>query len=912
MDCKGPPFLPPETALTDAHYGQAHTVLLDGRVAIESGLEGLEDIALPTRNDNELTTWRRMSTSSTSSSTSSSEQEQNPLLNEISSGPEQDFWSALFGGPSRNGTGSATTIADLLRGVEDGVTTEEDGSAIPIGTTISSQRQPSSEAGLRPRAISPAELMSGVQEDGFFPSFTLHEDGTVAGINLPQQPVRFVKSFTAAAASGGFLGLAGTTVGCRKEVSFWDNVLRLQEIQQALLQRTSTSKRRPSSATTSGGGARANAVYWTLSLAPPPASPHYKPNKRSSLRVGGEVPHLVSHVVQIMRKDKDAQAAEVDVYYAQAALRDKYVNAARHEFLLYNPQLCGVDLLTGISSNWLAVVDTRSVGLTLPRFLFDRFVAQLDLQAGLHCVDMQKGHSTVPTLVLRQGQGRVMKSEHAFPCHLRDDTLSAADLTKPAFLPTLSFALNDLNMRTPDRRLELPLSHLFYREGPMPHQGSGGKWVLAVAPLQNEQSVSDYADGDGLEQDTSHAFTPDMAASHIGVGSLALSAFEGIVFDGANRRIGIAIDRNQVKTTSRSSSFLAGLMKQRGQQSLQQMKLSRLPTLRPYRSANKAASKGSSDAATRFATTMINDVLSSILFGGAENLQHRGQGEAASSKNEGGAKDRSSTPTNNDFGDAAQLLNAAAGEDITTSSAGVGENPSVQELVSKLFDFSSSGPRKLDAEDATSSAQRSLNKRRKEELRHRTSSRRRTSSSQGRTEWTRFRNFFAFLSGRPPGIETFVPYVSHRRRLSSSSLAVFADSSEDQSILAPDVVATGATEDETLLAGTASRSTISSTMSMNSRHLEEQRRLAESENGMCRAAPVCNRGQERLDPALNECVDPDCGAYFFAVLNDETKTCEVHFLLKPLLVTIVLALAVTEIAGHLFYSRELLARCQNL
>jgi len=39
---------------------------------------------------------------------------------------------------------------------------------------------------------------------------------------------------------------------------------------------------------------------------------------------------------------------------------------------MYNPTLCGTSLLAGRSSNWLVVVDTRSVGITIPLWFSSR------------------------------------------------------------------------------------------------------------------------------------------------------------------------------------------------------------------------------------------------------------------------------------------------------------------------------------------------------------------------------------------------------------------------------------------------------------------------------------------------------------------------------------------------------------
>merc|ERR1712194_784381 len=54
-------------------------------------------------------------------------------------------------------------------------------------------------------------------------------------------------------------------------------------------------------------------------------------------------------------------------------------------------------------------------------------------------------------------------------------------------------------------------------------------WVLALSPFRSEV-IPDYNDQDGFAQDIEDTFTPDMLSSHISFGSLAVSAFPGLLF----------------------------------------------------------------------------------------------------------------------------------------------------------------------------------------------------------------------------------------------------------------------------------------------------------------------------------------------------------------------------------------------
>ena len=74
----------------------------------------------------------------------------------------------------------------------------------------------------------------------------------------------------------------------------------------------------------------------------------------------------------------------------------------------------------------------------------------------------------------------------------------------------------------------------------------------------------------------------------------------------------------------------------------------------------------------------------------------------------------------------------------------------------------------------------------------------------------------------------------------------------------------------------------------------------------CAATALCLAGSEqRYDAALNRCEDPDCGLYFFGTLDEATKTCRVHPVALPLLVTFVFLLAAAELLVEAYYRERI-------
>merc|ERR1719263_2520213 len=73
-----------------------------------------------------------------------------------------------------------------------------------------------------------------------------------------------------------------------------------------------------------------------------------------------------------------------------------------HEFLMYHPKVCGIDLLYNTSSNWLTVIDTSGPCLTFPAFLFDRLRSRMPLKCPFSEGELSLGRLCTPD---REAQG---------------------------------------------------------------------------------------------------------------------------------------------------------------------------------------------------------------------------------------------------------------------------------------------------------------------------------------------------------------------------------------------------------------------------------------------------------------------------------------------------------------------------
>lgn len=69
------------------------------------------------------------------------------------------------------------------------------------------------------------------------------------------------------------------------------------------------------------------------------------------------------------------------------------------------------------------------------------------------------------------------------------------------------------------------------------------------------------------------------------------------------------------------------------------------------------------------------------------------------------------------------------------------------------------------------------------------------------------------------------------------------------------------------------------------------------------AVPTCI-GNQRYDPALNECTNPECSSFFLSTLNEEKGECEWSSFVAPTMYSIILALLVGEIISLKLKSRS--------
>ena len=100
-----------------------------------------------------------------------------------------------------------------------------------------------------------------------------------------------------------------------------------------------------------------------------------------------------------------------------------------------------MDLFQGIGSNWMTVIDTRSIGLTLPIFLWKRVMAQLNRigPAGLDCTEAGDDHNVDPHFFSGQN---LLKREGNSGWHRGADIASSSHvqnaLTHCSFVKTLT------------------------------------------------------------------------------------------------------------------------------------------------------------------------------------------------------------------------------------------------------------------------------------------------------------------------------------------------------------------------------------------------------------------------------------------------------------------------------------------
>lgn len=235
--------------------------------------------------------------------------------------------------------------------------------------------------------------------------------------------------------TNGILGASGPSLGCRNQ-TLWAAVLRA----------SSASK-------------------FALDLMPPPQANVQDARGKSRVVLN-----------KIDPKYKDA------IIWSQPKQTGDDMNDGMHEFLIYRPHVCGVDLLYNKSSNWLAVLDTSGPCLSMPPFLFDAIMTHLPVKC--------------PFVVGQPSQGRLCSPDRS-------------RLVGNVTLPTLYFQLEDDQQPAPPR-VHLPLERMVFTQ-------------TSSAGQSQELLCLARADSDFRSQ------TADMMYSHIAFGSLVVAAMYTVV-----------------------------------------------------------------------------------------------------------------------------------------------------------------------------------------------------------------------------------------------------------------------------------------------------------------------------------------------------------------------------------------------
>lgn len=237
----------------------------------------------------------------------------------------------------------------------------------------------------------------------------------------------------------GVLGASGPTLSCRNE-SVWHVLMQ-----------------------------RLKATSFALDLHPPP---------QAKIRGDAARSGIVFHHI-----DKSFLGRLV---WSQPKQTGDVYNDGTPNFLLYHPSVCGVDLLSNTSSNWLAVVDTSGPCLALPDFLFDRLRSHVPLSCPFAIGELSFGRLCSPP---RSGGRRIT-------------------------LPSLNFQLQDLQEPEPES-ISFPLERLVF--------SNGTEELLCLTRADVEPGTNSI----------------ELMDNHISFGSLAVSAFYMVV-NMSNSSIGMA------------------------------------------------------------------------------------------------------------------------------------------------------------------------------------------------------------------------------------------------------------------------------------------------------------------------------------------------------------------------------------
>lgn len=252
--------------------------------------------------------------------------------------------------------------------------------------------------------------------------------------------------------AGGILGGSGRTLSCRN-TTLWSQLLE-----------------------------REGVTRFALDLQPPPNATIRDQDKG-----------------RIVFNDLDPRYRD-RLVWSQPKQTGDIIDDGMHEMLLYKMEVCGVDLLFNISSNWLTVIDTSGPCLMFPPFLFDRLMTRIPMDCPFGPGEKSLGRLCQPK---RNGEQK---------------------------LPSLSFAMEDARDPVPSR-LNLPLERLVFRN-------ASGHELLCVARDDTDTSEP----------------TADMMYSHIAFGSMAVTAFYTVV-DLLNHTVGFATKGN-VETESSEASCI--------------------------------------------------------------------------------------------------------------------------------------------------------------------------------------------------------------------------------------------------------------------------------------------------------------------------------------------------------------------
>eukprot|EP00933_Yihiella_yeosuensis_P036679 TRINITY_DN30441_c0_g1_i1.p1 TRINITY_DN30441_c0_g1~~TRINITY_DN30441_c0_g1_i1.p1 ORF type:complete len:577 (+),score=74.77 TRINITY_DN30441_c0_g1_i1:52-1731(+) len=235
----------------------------------------------------------------------------------------------------------------------------------------------------------------------------------------------------------GILGASGPTLSCRN-TTLWESLLKSEEVKR-----------------------------FALDLRPPP---------NATIKEKGSSRIVLNEL---------NPAYEKALVWSQPKQTGDMHNDGMHEFLIYRPKVCGVDLLYNTSSNWLAIIDTSGPCLAMIPFLFDRIMKHIPVDCPFEWGTKSYGQLCSP----RRTQG--------------------------ALLPTLSFQLQDSQEPEPPQ-INLPLERLVFKNGT-------GHELLCLARQ---------------DADT-ESIPPDMMYSHIAVGSMAVAALYTVI-DLETHRVGLA------------------------------------------------------------------------------------------------------------------------------------------------------------------------------------------------------------------------------------------------------------------------------------------------------------------------------------------------------------------------------------